>query len=97
MRISDWSSDVCSSDLADQEVAVKPHLWWQRRAEGDEDREGGDREIDREHRLAAELLGSGNRQQRAEQATDVEHHGPGELPVFEHTQRGRLVDRKSVV
>src|SRR3546814_3310780 len=24
MRISDWSSDVCSSDLADR-VAVKPH------------------------------------------------------------------------
>src|SRR3546814_20941631 len=60
---------------ADQEVAVKPHLWWQRRAEGDEDREGGDREIDREHRLAAELLGSGTRQQRAEPATDVEHTG----------------------
>src|SRR3546814_2116552 len=40
MRISDWSSDVCSSDLHDARALlakppanlVKPDLWWQERS-----------------------------------------------------------------
>src|SRR3546814_17178905 len=28
MRISDWSSDVCSSDLASGEPLVRPHRRW---------------------------------------------------------------------
>src|SRR3546814_1312514 len=34
MRISDWSSDVCSSDLLAQAVGLDMAAWWKPTAEG---------------------------------------------------------------
>src|SRR3546814_17191480 len=85
MRISDWSSDVCSSDLAAPDLAEKGagvDRERQGRTDPGVDRQPEDRQAEEEDEQDA--------QQRC--ALDQVDIGPGEQP-----QRREARDRKSVV
>src|SRR3546814_11770710 len=68
MRISDWSSDVCSSDLAvvDHDIGAHPARFGQPAPDGKIEQSGIKREIARQRaaRIFGELVTLGNRDPR---------------------------------
>src|SRR3546814_10295683 len=76
MRISDWSSDVCSSDLVDwEQVQVLRQLAYMRLSAATEDREGIDEDTRRElaRKIIVEIVG--------EQARELDLKGGGSLDI----------------
>src|SRR3546814_3612526 len=93
MRISDWSSDVCSSDLQDRHVGEAPQAF--ELAFGERGAERGDGIIDPgarkrdhvhiafDHEHAAGLAGSGRGAiEIVERAALVEQRGFGRIQIF---------------
>src|SRR3546814_1746989 len=95
MRISDWSSDVCSSDLLPRQVAVRPALGDLARGIAAAEAEGqGDRHCNRaEHQAEREVddvVGHAHRAQAHgdHQAEDRDPRDPGHAEALrseEHT------------
>src|SRR3546814_3923261 len=82
MRISDWSSDVCSSDLLDDGVEARQHD--DPRPPGDREREQGERQEGRD----ADDHG-GNREGDARDP----HHPLGRQALVEDAAADRTADR----
>src|SRR3546814_14965651 len=81
MRISDWSSDVCSSDLQGGEVHVEPdrqHVLLRRQAVGGEDQQGaGQRGAERQREAQRVERREGGRQGQRQTGEGGEKGGGG--------------------
>src|SRR3546814_11258420 len=107
MRISDWSSDVCSSDLRQFDIEVAAEIVEQgrtREAQSEFDRES-EQSADREHPEARHRLVRDDavvdvhREQRQREAEQVDHQRRPEHGVegTAHPQSGRASCRERVV